>query len=210
MTARINAILGFAILAVAGYVGYELLQSRVTTAVYRDRLVELADDYESLRLRYNEAVRRTAVTELLVESGRVCVRIRNAEGVVETIDTPFDPQREIYVDYVVIDGRLWIRRVFDENTAPSQAVLIEPKLARIDWDDEQAVHGQAAYRQLSDGTWIVTITGDGALGLSRLEPGSISELVHAPQVKRHEPIDQVIERDLDRVTVMDLLKQAAP
>ena len=218
MTAKINAIFGFIILAVAAYIGYALLQSRVTTAVYRDRLVELADDYEALRQHYNEAVRRTAVTELVVENGGVCVRVRNAAGVVETIATPFDASREIYVDYVVIDGRLWIRRVFDDRTPPSEAVVVDPKLVEVDWDDAKAVHGKAAYRRLSDGVWIVTVTGDGALGLSRIEvdplaiPGAgvASELVHAPLMKKHEPIEESVRRELDGVSVMDVLKQAAP
>ena len=210
MITKINAILGFAILAVAAYVGFELLQSRVTNAVYRDRLVELADDYESLRERYNAAVRRTAVTELLVEDGKICVRIRNAEGLVKVVDTPFDADREIYVDYVVVDGRLWIRRVFDDQTAPSDAIVIEPKLAEIDWSAPDALHGKAAYRQLSDGTWIVTITGDGSLGLAKLQNDEAAELVHAPPVRQFEPIEDAIEQDLDRITVIDLLKQAAP
>lgn len=210
ITSKINTLLGLTVLAVAAYVGYELLQSRVTTAVYHDRLVELADDYESLRQRYNDAVRQTAVTELLVEDGHVCVRVRNAVGVVEVVPTPFDASRELYVDYVVIGGRLWIRRVFDDRTPPSAGVVIDPKLAKIDWSDADAVQGKAAYRQLSDGVWIITVTGDGALGLSRVADDAKVELVHAPQIRKHEPVEEAVRRDLDNVSVLDVLKQAAP
>ena len=48
--------------------------------VYRERLAAVASDYEELRGRFNEAVRRTAVTELVVENGALSVAIRNAGG----------------------------------------------------------------------------------------------------------------------------------
>lgn len=208
MTAKINAILGLVILAVAGYAGYELLQARLTQQVYRQRLVALADDYQALRQRYNDAVRRTAVTELIVADGQVSVRIRNATGVVRTIETPFSPENEIYVDYVVVDGRLWIRRIFDDQTSPRDALVIDPQLVDIDWDDETALHGKAAYRRLSDGTWQVTVTGDGALGLARQKAGEETQLIHAPKLQPHEPIEQTLERDMEQIGLLDLLWQA--
>ena len=69
-------------------------------------LESLARDYSALRETYNEAVRKSVVTELLVKNGTLCVVVRNAAGERETIETPFDPSREIYVDYVLVDGRL--------------------------------------------------------------------------------------------------------
>jgi hypothetical protein len=95
------------------------------------------------------------------------VAIRDASGAVRTIETPFDPSREIYVDFVVLDGRLWIRRVFDDRTPPEQGVLIDPALAEIDWSEDEAAHGKATYRALGPGRWIVSVTGDGSLGLAR-------------------------------------------
>src|SRR5690606_19499101 len=109
------------LLTVAGaMVGYRLVESKITADIYRDRLVTLSEDYETLRRTYNEAVRRTAVTELLVEGDTVCVVIRTAAGVLRKIATPYSPDSEVYVDYVVVDGRLWIRRVFDAHTPPEQ------------------------------------------------------------------------------------------
>ena len=102
----------------AGVFGYRYLRADVEAEVYRDRLRALAEEYESLRGTYNEAVRRTAVTELLVHDGRLRVRVRSVAGVLREIETPFDPRQEVYVDYVVMDGRLWIRRVFDAWTPP--------------------------------------------------------------------------------------------
>lgn len=182
----------------AGFVGYRALRADVVASVYRQRLHELAGEYETLRTRYNEAVRRTAVTELVVNQGHLCVRVRDVDGVVKTFDTPFDPSGEIYCDYVVRDGRVWIRRVFDGQTPPVKGVVIDPRWAEVDWSqssdqDEQAV-GKAVYRALSDGRWVVTVTGDGSLGLRRVGDADSAltddlGLARGPEVKRFEEIE---------------------
>jgi hypothetical protein len=140
-----------ALIAFAGLAGWQLLRTGLAADVYRERLAQAVGDYEALRGQYNQAVRRTAVTELVVEDGRLSVVVRDAAGNLQTTPTPFDPAREIYVDFVVVGGRLWIRRVFDDRTPPEQGVLIDPALAQIDWSDEQAAHGKAAYRALGPG-----------------------------------------------------------
>jgi hypothetical protein len=156
--------------------GYQLVRADLAEAVYRERLEGLASEYETLRGRYNDAVRRTAVTELVVEQGTLLVRVRNAQGVIEDIETPYDPGREIFVDYAIVDGRLWIRRVFDALTPPSKGLLIDPSLADVDWDEEGATFGKAVYRSLTEGRWVVTVSGDGSLGLMQagLEPVRLS------------------------------------
>ena len=58
------------ILAVAGLFGFRLIHSQIITDLYRDRLLSLGRDYDRLRRSYNEAVRKTAVTELIVQDGR--------------------------------------------------------------------------------------------------------------------------------------------
>jgi len=40
------------------------------------------------------------------------------------------PDREVYADYVVLDGRLWIRRVFDAATAPEAGDADRPGSGR--------------------------------------------------------------------------------
>ena len=50
-----------------------MVESRVAADIYRQRLTALGADYEALRGRYNEAVRKTAVTELLVKDGSLSV-----------------------------------------------------------------------------------------------------------------------------------------
>lgn len=179
-------------LAFAAYAAYELALSRLESDVYRERLTELGSDYESLRGRYNDAVRRTAITELVVEDGRLRVVIRTAEGELRSIPTDIDPALEIYVDYVMLDGRLWIRRVFDEDTPPGEGVLIDPRLVEIDWKAPGATHGKAAYRALDEGRWVVSVSGDGSLGLSKLEQSDGIELAGPPPLRRHAPIEEQV------------------
>ena len=207
MMNRITAAMSVLLFAVAGYVGYRLVEANLRADIYRDRLNTLADDYDQLRQTYNQAVRRTAVTELLVENGKLCVSIRNAEGVVKSIPTPFDPSGEIYVDYAVLDGRLWVRRVFDAKTPPSQGVVIDPKLMEVAWDDQGATHGKAVYRSLGEGRWVVSVTGDGSLGLARAGDATPTDLTASPQVKDYEPITEQAQADADRIGPGDVIKR---
>lgn len=207
MMNRITGIASLVLIAVAGYAGYRLVEANLRADIYRDRLTSLAADYDTLRATYNQAVRRTAVTELVVENGKLCVSIRNAEGVVKSIPTPFDPAGEIYVDYVVLDGRLWVRRVFDAKTPPSQGVLIDPKLAEVSWDDQGATHGKAVYRQLGEGRWIVSVTGDGSLGLARSTRTAPTDLTTTPPVRDYEPISEQAKLEADRIGPGDVVKR---
>lgn len=207
MLHRITGIASVVLVVVAGYVGYRLIEANLKADIYRDRLTALAQDYDQLRDTYNQAVRRTSVTELLVENGKLCVTIRNAEGVVRSIPTPFDPSGEIYVDYVVLDGRLWVRRVFDAKTPPSQGVLIDPKLGEIAWQDSSASHGKAVYRQLGEGRWVVSVTGDGSLGLARAGGSDPIDLSASPAVRDYEPITQQAQAQVERIGPTDVMKR---
>lgn len=180
-------------------VGYRVLRAEVAAGVYRERLEALAAEYETLRGRYNEAVRKTAVTELVVADGKLSVRVRNASGLVREIPTPYNPSGEIYVDYVVIDGRLFIRRVFDAQTPPALAMVVDPNLADIDWDSPDAAHGKAIYRRLGEGRWVVTATGAGALGLAKVE-GEV-DLSPPVEVKDYDELPEEIERQLKGIGV---------
>ena len=207
MINRITGIASALLLVVAGFVGYELVEANLKADIYRDRLTALSDDYDQLRETYNQAVRRTAVTELVVQNGKLCVSIRNSEGMVKSIPTPFDPTGEIYVDYVVLDGRLWVRRVFDAGTPPSQGVLIDPALVDVSWDSETAAHGKAVYRQLTEGRWIVSVTGDGSLGLAKSTNNDPTDLATSPGVRDYEPISQQAEAEVDRIGPVDVMKR---
>ncbi len=206
MINRIGNVAAVVMLGVAGFVGYRLIEANLKADIYRDRLTELADDYDQLRQTYNQAVRKTAVTELVVEDGALSVSIRNAEGVVKQVATPFDPSGEIYVDYVVLDGRLWVRRVFDAKTPPSEGVVVEPELAETDWDDPALAHGKAVYRRLDEGRWIVTVTGDGSLGLAKASGAEPTNLTAVPQVRDYEPVDEQARAEVEQIGPGDVVR----
>ena len=199
MTTRILNFVLVLLVVAAAFGAYRLLEASLEAQVYRERLVEMSRDYEALRDQYNQAVRRTAVTELVVDDGVLTVVIRTAAGEIQSLVTPFDPRREIYVDYVVLDGRLWIRRLFDDATAPDDGMLVDPQLVDIDWASDQAGLGKAAYRSLEPGRWVVDVTGDGSLGLSRRSQDSMVDLASPPPVRHYEPVEQEVAERLGSV-----------
>jgi hypothetical protein len=188
------------LLLVAAVVGYRLAVARAELDIYRERLAGLTGEYESLRSQYNEAVRKTAVTELIVRDSKLSLSIRTIQGVDRVIDTPYDPAQEIYCDYVLLDGRLWIRRVYDARTPPREGLLIDEKLAHVDWNHPAARYGNAVYRSLSEGRWIVTVTGDGSLGLARVDDRAEITLSGPPPVRDYDEIDKQIRDQVNHIT----------
>jgi type II secretory pathway pseudopilin PulG len=207
-------LIGVAALVVIAGLGtataYSLARSQLAAAVYLERLQALAADYENLREDFNTAVRRTAVTELLVAGNKLSVHIRTADGTTKTIPTPFDPRGEIYVDYAVVDGRLWLRRIFDAQTPPSQAMVIDPSFETVDWENTSAKYGKAIYRSLGTGRWVVSVTGDGSLGLEQVDPSEESTmrpLAFAPEVQDFETIEEQVQDRLDRIGWKDVIRR---
>jgi hypothetical protein len=198
----IQTIVGLAMLLAIGYLGYRLVRADLAAHVYSERLSALAKDYSSLRDTFNEAITRTAVTELVVENKKLWVVIRTADGTVKQLETPFDPAREIYVDYVVLDGRLWIRRVFDQNTPPEKGMVVDPALAGLDWNDQRLNHGKAVYRTLGEGRWVISVSGDGSLGLGRAE--GPSKLVGPPQIKNYDTVAEDTRVQTQRIGAADV------
>ncbi len=205
MLRRVGILAFMALLGAGGLLAFRMVHSQVAVDLYRARLQTLSHDYEQLRANYNEAVRKTAVTELLIDEGRLYVVVRTAH-VQKVIPTPFDPSREIYVDYVVADGRLWIRRVFDDTTAPEHGLVIDPARARIDWHAPGVAHGKAVYRRLDEGRWVITVTGDGSLGLARAPHGQSTYLAPPPPVKDYPLMDREVSAELDQIAPADVLK----
>jgi hypothetical protein len=206
MISRVVSFFLILLLAVSGFSAFRLLEATLAADVYRERLAELSEDYESLLGQYNEAVRRTAVTELLVEDGRLTVVIRTAQGDLQSLESSLDPRKEIYVDYVVHDGRLWIRRLFDEDTPPGEGMVIDPRFVDIDWDLASESHGKAAYRALDEGRWVVDVTGDGSLGLARRDRDETVRLSAPPPVREYPPIERAVEDRLGRVGPREALE----
>lgn len=193
-----------------GVVGYQWARAAMAKDIYRDRLIEAEERYQSLATQYNQAITPRPVTELLVTDGKVCVVVRTGEGEPVTIPTPFDGfESEIFVDYAYIDGRLLIRRVFDENTAANspQAVVIDPKLVGVKWDQPGAQHGKIIYRnRMTDGRWVITVTGDGSLGLKKVSDSAEVDLVDRPYIKEFEPVEQNATRDAEAIGLGDVWK----
>lgn len=190
---------------VAGLFGLEMVRSRAESAVYRDRLAALTTDYAALTERYNAAVKRAAVTELVVEQGALSVAVRTDAGEIKRIATPYDPAKEVYVDFALIDGRVWIRRVFDAATPPVFATVIDPDLVEIDWEGPGASFGQAVYRSLGEGRWVVTVTGSGALALTRADDQTPVALAPPPLVRAFEEVEAEARREAERVGWRELL-----
>lgn len=192
-----------------GLMGYRFVRADIESQVYRERLRDLTAEYESLRSNYNHAVRRTAVTELVVEDGRLNVRIREADGSERIIPTPFDPAGEIYADYIVRDGRIWIRRVFDEITPPSKGILIDPDLIDVPWGEQPTLGpgptlGKAVYRSLGEGRWVVTVTGDGSLGLRRAPLDQPAFLEPAPPLRDFEEMEREAREQTENISWSDV------
>lgn len=194
------------VLGVLAYAGYQVGRERVLAGLYAERLEALAGEYRVLRERYDSAVREAAVTELEVaENSEIAIVVRGADQVLQRIETPFDARNEVHVDFVVREGRLFIRRVYDEATPPEEGVLIDPALDHIDWDDPALARGLAVYRGgLTPGRWVVSTSGNGALDLQRVQ-GEGDPLVYAPEVRSFEAIERAVEEEHRRVSWMDVV-----
>lgn len=194
-----------ALLVALSAVSYRVARERLAADIYRQRLQALSNDYELLRSQYNTAVEKTAVTELWVEDGALSVVVTSAAGELRRVPTPFDPSDEIHVDFVVLDGRLWIRRVYDAHTPAKDGLVIEPSLADVNWDDAGAVYGVSVYRPLAEGHWVIDVTGNGALSLMRKENDARPTLVHAPAVREAPPIERALEEGTDHIGFSDMV-----
>ena len=204
MMNRIVLLLSALLLGALSLAGYQWARASVASDVYRDRLADIQHEYAQLADEYNQAVTPKPVTELLVEGGEISVIIRDGDGEERTIPTRFRAEREVFVDYALIEGRLLIRRIFDEDTAPKYATLIDDALLEVDWDAPGAMYGKAIYRRLEDGRWVVSVTGDGSLGLKRLEPDGERELSRHPTVREYAPVDAPDAEDTQRIGAGDV------
>ncbi|RNC82600.1 MAG: hypothetical protein ED559_12730 [Phycisphaera sp.] len=196
-----------AVVVAAGLFGYSLLRADLAADVYLDRLQALASDYETLRGTFNEAISKTAVTELVVEEGELFVHVRNASGEVTKLETPYDPSGEIYVDFVVVDGRLLIRRLFDAKTRPADAMVIDDELADVNWEAQDSRLGKAVYRALGEGRWVITVTANGSLDLAQAPEGEEFDLVASPPVREYEVIHDDAKGAIEEIGPGDVIRR---
>jgi hypothetical protein len=194
-------------LLAGSYFAYRSLETSALSAAYRQRLRELSADYSSLSARYSSVVRQTATTELVVEQGKLSVVVATVDGELRRIATPFDPRGEIHVDYIVRDGRLWIRRVHDSKTPADQALTIDPALSDPNWQEDASSYGLVVYRPLDDGRWVVSVTANGALQLVKKPRDSPpTPLEAAPRVQAFDELDERVHRDVADLSLLDLAR----
>lgn len=184
--------------------GFFWLREEVTSQIYRNKLESMAAEYAELADRYNHAVRQSAITELEVTEASVAVLIRTIDGEVKRIATPYDPREEIFVDYLVGNGRIWIRRVFDDNTPPENGLVIDPVWDRVDWKDSGLSYGKVVYRALEPGTWSIQVSGNGALSLEPATSSHPDALAAAPEIRSFEEIQLALEAEVQAITFEDL------
>src|SRR5204862_235033 len=103
----------------------------------------------------------------VLDGKQLCVVIRTAAGIVETIPTQLDASQEVHVEYLVLDGKLWIRRVYTltdpdaAGQAAASVAMINPKLAQPPWSTDPSLKGLSVFRKhLTAGRWVVTTTGN--------------------------------------------------
>ncbi len=199
------------LLVVAGAAVYQYSKGHIVAGIYRDRLHRLSEDYDALAGRYNDVVRKTAVTELVLADGRLSVVVRTAEGVLRTIPTDIDASQEVHVEYIAQQGRLWIRRVYSlsapdaRGRARAEVTMIDPSLAELPWSDEPGLQGLSVFRkELTEGRWVVTATGNAALALRKVPEGSEPILSPPPAVRDYPEMVREIEAEIDALTMADV------
>ncbi|MCD6405206.1 MAG: hypothetical protein J7M19_05230, partial [Planctomycetes bacterium] len=107
----------------------------------------------------------------------------------------------------LLDGRMWIRRVYDAHTPPREGLVIDNDLQHVNWSDPAARCGKAVYRSLDEGRWIVTVTGDGSLGLAKTDAKAEVVLSGPPPVHDYQQLKKQIDDTLADVTAGDVLKR---
>lgn len=210
MTKRVVLPLSVITLCMATFAGYQWAKASVAQEIYRDRLTSLQADYQQLAQQYNQAVTPRPVTELLIEDGKVCVIVRKGDGELVRVPTPFNAkENQVYVDYIVADSRLLIRRVFEFHKVnavpPDKVIYVDPDLLEIQWDPEKIPYGKAlSSSNMADGRYVISVTGDGSLGLKKVSEDTTITLTSRPKVKEYEPVDERADEAVDRIGVGDV------
>lgn len=184
--------------------GYFWMREEITSRIYRDKLDALASQYSALADQYNNAIRQSAITELEVTADSVAILIRTADGSVRRIPTPFRPDNELYVDYIVGNGRIWIRRVFDSSTSPGEAMVIDPVWTEVDWQSPEFSYGKAIYRTLQPGIWSIEVNGSGALTLERVDSSRVAVLQASPEIRTYEEMQIALDTEIRSIGLKDV------
>lgn len=209
MSKKLGVVLLLLGTTLVSLVAYRLVRSHVADDIYRQRLREANERYTALASTYNDAVKKTAVTELVVyEDGSVCVAFVNEDGTEEIKQTPFKMGSEVFVDFMVVDGKTFFRRVFDENTPPKEALVINP--LKKSWEQSgETARGKAAYAKLTEpGRWTVTLSGNGSLDIAKKDKDAEpTRLMPPPDVKNYDEIEAELNDTINDITPADVFQR---
>jgi len=105
-----------------------------------------------------------------------------------------------------------IRRVFEAKTPPAAGVVVDDALADVDWKSidpsgQSMTMGKAVYRSLSEGRWVIAVSGDGSLTLRRAgdaDSESAEPMAPFADLKEFPPLEGAIEQADRAITVRDL------
>ena len=112
--------------------------------------------------------------------------------------------RGIFVDYLVGNGRIWIRRVFDDATPPENGMVIDPVWEVVDWKNAGLSYGKIVYRALEPGIWSIQVSGNGALSLEPSTGSHPDALAAAPEIRTFEEIRLALDAEVQAITFGDL------
>jgi len=213
MMRRIGQVVfaGFIVLAV--FLGYSVVRTNIAADLYRDRLREAVKENEAMRQTFNEAVKKTVVTELVVNDDEtICVVFVSADNTEHVVPTPFKMGAVLWADCIVQDGKLFLRRVFDDNTAPINALFIDPVVQTVDWKragpSGKVPQGIAANGEINaKGRWVVSASGQGALELKKADDAAPRQpIARDLQVRDYKEIEKQITTKVDEIGPTDVWK----
>lgn len=208
MMRRLGHVMFVGVLALALLLGYNFARSTIAADFYRDRFHDELRRNEALRQSFNEVVRKNVVTELVVnEDDSVCVVFVDGNNEEKIVPTPFKKGAVVYVDFMMNDGRLYLRRLFDEKTAPADALVIDPQLQTVKTQPDSELFGNAPYARLNQrGRWVVNATHNGALELKKADDTAPREpIVRNLQVRDYKEIERDVNSKADEIGPQDVL-----
>lgn len=160
-------------------------------AEYEQKLKTVITQYNRLLDTFNTVVDKTIITEIKVEDGNVFAIIRNYHRLRKKIPLKVSLKYPVYVDYIIKDNSIILRRVFDAVTPPSKAHNIVSNLD-VNWDDKSFKYGKAIYKKFStnkNAIYQITVTGNGSLGIEQNTNTNYSYATNARfEFKVYEPM----------------------
>jgi len=85
-------------------------------------------------------------------------------------------------------------------------MVIDPVMGDIEWTEED--YGLAVYRPLTEGRWVISVTGGGALGLRHMpledEPPALAA---TPPVRSYDEMREEIDAQVGSISLKDIWRR---